>query len=680
MSKIGRSVSVVRPALLVIGAALGLPALAHAQAMPPGGDIWTVFGQIQNAANGWIPIIMSAATRLFFLLATLDFAWSVPTLLREHDFMGLFQGVIRRLLVIGIFYGILLQGQNWIPAIVQSFVQIGSNATGLPAQMNPTDIMAHGLQICSDLLTKSQNANLLAQLGGVIGTWFLVIVVFISYGIITLHYVVTKLEAIIVMTAGYLFLGFAGSRWTLPYFERYIALAISTGARLMLIYLMLGVFQTVSGQWESTISAWDPSQPIGPMFSEVAAMLLFAFAAWMIPKMAGSLASGSLGLGASDLLAVGGTAAVGAATAVAAVAAPFTGGTSLAAEAGMMGLEGSTFAEGATSMAGTSESAASIAGMGAGAMAGSAGVPANVPAPPPGAALDVIPPPTPPTTPDATARENTALLPHMNSTTPGLTSVGSELEGYMPGSAGGNKRLVGGDGKYPALSSTTYPGYGLQALHTGGVGDQIPIDSWSVDPATGTVEMSGHDESGRMHIGNRPYEEMFPHRMDLVKNDNWQPSPGVQLPSDIAGSPTPSPVSAVSSESDSLTYAESAFERLTTGKPLQSGPVSDALAAAYERGEIKTPADIRGVMESFYKGEDKRAEPVTAAATVISDAETRQTRADDSSSATRSRAAAAGANQDGEEIDTGERRKFPDIPDDGSDHIPPPQLRVDREE
>src|SRR5262249_28772980 len=141
-----------------------------------------------------------------------------------------------------------------------------------------------------------------------------------------------------------------------PYFERYIALAISTGTRLMLIYLMLGVFQTVSAQWESTMSAWTPDQGVGPMFAEVAAMLLFAFASWMIPKMAGSIARGSLGVCASDLFTVGGAAAAGtavAATTLAAVAAvPFTAGGSLAAEAGMMGLEASTLAEGATTMAG----------------------------------------------------------------------------------------------------------------------------------------------------------------------------------------------------------------------------------------------------------------------------------------------------------------------------------------
>jgi len=158
-----------------------------------------------------------------------------------------------------------------------------------------------------------------------------------------------------------------------------------------LIYLMLGVFQTVSSQWESTMSAWDPTQPIGPMFSEVAAMLLFAFAAWMIPKMAGSIASGSLGLGASDLLAVGGAAVAGTAAAAATVAAvsaaPFTGGASFAADAAMMGIEGAPVGESVVGAAGAPGSGLATATSDV--MSGAAGVPANVPPPPRDAQMDI---------------------------------------------------------------------------------------------------------------------------------------------------------------------------------------------------------------------------------------------------------------------------------------------------
>jgi hypothetical protein len=34
----------------------------------------------------------------------------------------------------------------------------------------------------------------------------------------------------------------------------YISLAISTGVRLMLIYLMLGVFKTISANWIATMN------------------------------------------------------------------------------------------------------------------------------------------------------------------------------------------------------------------------------------------------------------------------------------------------------------------------------------------------------------------------------------------------------------------------------------------
>jgi len=76
------------------------------------------------------------------------------------------------------------------------------------------------------------------------------------------------------MSAGYIFLGFGGSRWTSPYFERYISLAVSTGVRLMLIYLMLGVFKTVSNNWIATMNGYTADEPITQIFPTLMSMLL----------------------------------------------------------------------------------------------------------------------------------------------------------------------------------------------------------------------------------------------------------------------------------------------------------------------------------------------------------------------------------------------------------------------
>ena len=150
------------------------------------------------------------------------------------------------------------------------------------------------------------------------------------------------------MSAGYIFLGFGGSRWTSPYFERYISLAVGTGVRLMLIYLMLGVFRTVSNNWIATMNGYTADQPITQIFPTLMSMLLFAFASWMIPKMAASIASGTLGAGAADLVGIGAEigkgAALGAATVAAVVA---TGGVGAVAGGALAATETAGAMEGA---------------------------------------------------------------------------------------------------------------------------------------------------------------------------------------------------------------------------------------------------------------------------------------------------------------------------------------------
>jgi type IV secretion system protein TrbL len=397
-----------RKLFLVVAVAFASASTAHAQAPV---DVGGTFQQIEQAANAWIPAIMQEASFLFYVLALLDFAWGAPQLLREHDFNGLFLSLIKKLLVVSFFYAVLINGQVWIPAIVNSFAQLGATAAGVSVAQNPSDIMSQGLQIVSDLFTKVSSTSLLTEPGGAITTILAACIVLASYIIITLHYVVTKLEAIIVMSAGYIFLGFGGSRWTSPYFERYISLAVSTGVRLMLIYLMLGVFKTISNNWIATMNGYTADQPITQIFPTLMSMLLFAFASWMIPKMAASIASGTLGTGAADLVGMGAeigkAAALGAAT-VAVVAATggagaVAGGALAATEtAGAMG--GAEAASGAASaVGGVGEAAVETASAPAPPVpaAEAAGSPSSPPPPPPPAGAPSETPSAPPAPPSS---------------------------------------------------------------------------------------------------------------------------------------------------------------------------------------------------------------------------------------------------------------------------------------
>jgi len=403
--------------LLAVAGAFASATAAHAQAPV---DIGGTFQQIAQAANAWIPAITQEASFLFYVLAALDFAWGAPQLLRESDFNGLFLSLIKKLLVISFFYAVLINGQTWIPAIVNSFAQLGATAAGVPLAQNPSDIMTQGLQIISDLFTKVSATDLLTQPGGAITTILAACIVLASYIIITLHYVVTKLEAIIVMSAGYIFLGFGGSRWTSPYFERYISLVVSTGVRLMLIYLMLGVFRTVSNNWIATMNGYTADQPITQIFPTLMSMLLFAFASWMIPKMAASIASGTLGTGAADLVGIGAEigkgAALGAATVAAVVATGGAGavaGGALAATETAGAMEGAGAATTATSAvgdmgAGTTDAAGAPAPPAPSSEANGSPDSPPAPAPPDSSEVSGATPDAPPA-PDSAARTAQSL-------------------------------------------------------------------------------------------------------------------------------------------------------------------------------------------------------------------------------------------------------------------------------
>jgi type IV secretion system protein TrbL len=174
----------------------------------------------------------------------------------------------------------------------------------------------------------------------------------------------------------------------------------------MLIYLMLGVFRTISNNWIATMNGYTADEPITQIFPTLMSMLLFAFASWMIPKMAGSIAAGTLGMGGGDLVGMGAEigkgVALGAAT-VAAVAA--TGGAGAVAGGALAATETAGAMEGggvATSAASAATGVANVAeGMGsvpAPPVPNGTGSPSpeSPPAPPPPVAVANAGPPAPP--------------------------------------------------------------------------------------------------------------------------------------------------------------------------------------------------------------------------------------------------------------------------------------------
>jgi type IV secretion system protein TrbL len=336
-------------------------AMAFAQSPPVINAPTQILQQYQSVRSAWLTAVTGYANRLFGILALIEFAWTgIILLLDKTDLQSWTAALIRRMMFIGAFYALLQFGTTWIPAIIDSFVMVGQNASGVPG-LSPSGILARGLQITGSLLVGAAKTGWMAELGTALCMIFAAILSFLAFLGLCIQFVVATIESYLVIGAGFLFLGFGGSRWTAPYVERYIAYAVSCGVKIMLIYLLIGAGFILSNGWVTAAQNIVLSaQPATDSLDIAAAAIIFLMICWNAPKLAAAMLGGSPALSGGDAVATGG-ALIGGAVAIAGLAA---GGVALGAK--LLAAKGGAM------------SVSQAAGMGAGGGSGASGLAAGV--------------------------------------------------------------------------------------------------------------------------------------------------------------------------------------------------------------------------------------------------------------------------------------------------------------
>ncbi len=125
---------------------------------------------------------------------------------------------------------------------------------------------------------------------------------------VTIQFVITMVESYILVAAAFVFLGFGGSHWSSSYVERYIALAVSIGVKIMLLYLLISTGMNVSQGWVTQAeSVATSTQPATDAFSIMGSALIFAALCWHIPKLLAGILGGSPSLNGGDVVSTIGT-------------------------------------------------------------------------------------------------------------------------------------------------------------------------------------------------------------------------------------------------------------------------------------------------------------------------------------------------------------------------------------
>ena len=319
-------------------------------------------GAFQSASTGWMSTALNLARPLFFGLAGLEFAWAaINYTLRKNDLGELITAMTLKILGIAFFAMVLTMAPTWIPPIINSFTQAGQTvggggATSISSSVGPSEILSTGIDTAAKVVSVANSINNGQTAAGVsifhpgdsiaaIGTNLLSaifigmsgLMILLGYLAIALQLLITTIESYIVIGAGALMIGFSGSRWTLPFAEKYFGYAVSVGIKLFTIYVVAGfggqLGNIIIQHWASVQSMSPPNNTVGPIDFMTAGITTLAYGAvgYMVPGIAGSMMNGSPAMS----LANAGGAAGGMA------AAPIAGGLAAGAAgmraAGLMG-------------------------------------------------------------------------------------------------------------------------------------------------------------------------------------------------------------------------------------------------------------------------------------------------------------------------------------------------------
>ncbi|OYV32645.1 MAG: hypothetical protein B7Z83_10510, partial [Thiomonas sp. 20-64-5] len=228
----------------------------------------------------------------------------------------------------------------------------GGGATSISSAVGPSEILDAGINTAAKVISVANGINGQQTSSGIsifhpgdsiaaLGQGFLSaifigmtgLMIILGFLAIAIQLLITTIESYIVIGGGALMLGFAGSRWTLPFAEKYFGYAVSVGIKLFTIYLVAGfggqLANIIIQHWASVQSMSPPNNTVGPIDFMTAGITTLAYGAvgYMVPGIAGSMMNGSPSMSLSNAgAAAGGIAAAPVAAGLAGAAAGMQAG------------------------------------------------------------------------------------------------------------------------------------------------------------------------------------------------------------------------------------------------------------------------------------------------------------------------------------------------------------------
>ena len=344
----------------------------------------TLLNTFVAAITGGYARIAGDAMSLLKLLALLEIALAALWwMLTDEDAVV---GLIKRILVVGLFIFFVTTYPAILSAVLEGFVQTGLKAGGgaLTSLTDPSAIVEVGLRATQPILDHVAAYSLGSALANIVDVFMstlAALLVLLAYFAMAVQVFLTYVEFYVVAVLGLILVPFGVFRPLAFLAERVVAAIISFGIRLMVLAFVLSIALPVLRTF---------ALPPDPTWQQDLPLLLasgaIAFLAWHAPTVAASLIAGSPSLttGLATGTALG--AAVGAKVLVQPALAAGRAAANLTLSAARAGLSHGALppSGGPSGRPGTGSGLASVAPTAGLRAAGGAGAGGSAPTPPPG--------------------------------------------------------------------------------------------------------------------------------------------------------------------------------------------------------------------------------------------------------------------------------------------------------
>ncbi|WP_299681346.1 P-type conjugative transfer protein TrbL [uncultured Roseobacter sp.] len=272
----------------------------------------------RDAAATWQGTIVSLATNLFILLATIEFIWmGIRLAVHGADLQTWVGELIQRIMFIGLFLFLLLNA-GFASQIVDSFRQAAGIASGLSVPITPADVLEIGLNIATTL---TENVSI-RDVPGSIGLIITALIMTIAFALMAAILLLAIVEMYILINAGIILLGFGGSNFTKDIAVRFLTYIVSVGAKLFVIQLVIGLGLTLLNGF---VAGFDADADNDQALILLGVAITFLALVWSLPDMVQSIINGVAYGGSGGLMRAVATTAAGGAVA-AGVAKGMAGG------------------------------------------------------------------------------------------------------------------------------------------------------------------------------------------------------------------------------------------------------------------------------------------------------------------------------------------------------------------